>query len=188
MQFLTFNWIYLENCKCRLSSLLWPLNLNLLFFFFFFKSITSLWKVIAPWRWAQFPLDSVNHLAIANFSISVYGICYVSGLSAHAQELQINHETQCLVPGGAQEIGLSTTSVGPRGRFISSDPLCVVSSRHVVSVSGLQRQDLKQPNCGWSTFVSELFLWWNKTRTCTICVNIFTFSQSQPTVRLPAGV
>lgn len=64
-----------------------------------------------------------------------------------------------MVPGGAEETGLSTTAVRAQGPFISSVPLCLVSSRHVVSVSALQMQDLlKQPNCGRSTLFSELFL------------------------------
>lgn len=64
-----------------------------------------------------------------------------------------------MVPGGAEETGLSTTAVRAQGPFIRSVPLCLVSSRHVVSVSALQMQDsLKQPNCGRSTFLSELLL------------------------------
>lgn len=74
-----------------------------------------------------------------------------------------------MVPGGAEETGLSTTAVRAQGPFIRSVPLCLVSSRHVVSVRALQMQDLlKQPNCGRSTFLSELFFSCDrvKTRTC----------------------
>lgn len=70
-----------------------------------------------------------------------------------------------MVPGGAEETGLSTTAVRAQGPFIRSVPLCLVSSRHVVSVSALQRQDLlQQPDCGRSTFLSELFLQQSKNQ------------------------